>query len=362
MQAGDRAWQRFQVRVAWHPMVAAPESPGDTIPMSTPTSPRPYPRLLADVGGTNVRLAVQGEVDGPLLHVGSYACASFPGLLEAIGHHLAVEALECPRWGAFGIATAITGDVVRMTNHPWSFSILALQASLGMNQLMVLNDFSALAMSLPALGEAERWQIGGGSPIARAPMALIGPGTGLGVSGLVPALSGAGMVPIAGEGGHVTLSSFNSEERAVLEVLHCRFGHASAERALSGPGLENLYAALGQVRGARARELAAHAVTAAAQASSDPLAKDTLDLFSSLLGNVAGNLALTLGARGGVYVGGGIVQRLGRQFNAARFRQSFEAKGRFREFLCQIPSFIILSTEQAALKGASLALDAGLAR
>lgn len=343
-------------------MAAAPESPGDTIQMTVRTSPRPYPRLLADVGGTNVRLAMQGQVDGPLLHVGSYACASYPGLLEAIRHHLAVEALDCPRWGAIGIATAITGDVVRMTNHPWSFSIRALQTSLGMEQLMVLNDFSALAMSLPALGEAERRQIGGGSPIALAPMALIGPGTGLGVSGLVPALSGAGMVPIAGEGGHVTLTSFNSEERAVLDVLHWWFGHASAERALSGPGLENLYMALAQVRGVRVRGLAAHEVTAAAQASSDPLAKDTLDVFSSLLGNVAGNLALTLGARGGVYVGGGIVQRLGKHFNAARFRQSFEAKGRFRDFLSQIPSYIILSTEQAALKGASLALDAGSAR
>ena len=330
--------------------------------MTAQASPRSYPRLLGDVGGTNVRLAIQGQVDGPLLRVGTYACASFPGVLDAIRHHLAVEALDCPRWGAIGIATAITGDAVRMTNHPWSFSIRALETSLGMDQLMVLNDFSALAMSLQALREDERWQVGGGSPVTRAPMALIGPGTGLGVSGLVPTLSGAGMVPIAGEGGHVTLSSFNSEERAVLEVLHWRFGHASAERALSGPGLENLYMALGQVRGARVRELAAHEVTAAAQAGSDPQASDTLDLFSSLLGNVAGNLALTLGARGGVYVGGGIVQRLGRHFNAARFRQSFEAKGRFREFLSQIPSFIILRTEQAALKGASLALDAELAR
>jgi glucokinase len=116
------------------------------------------------------------------------------------------------------------------------------------------------------------------------------------------------------------------------------------------------------VRGTSVSKLAAHEVTAAAQAACDPLASDTIDLFSSLLGNVAGNLALTLGARGGVYVGGGIVQRLGRHFNAARFRQSFEAKGRFRDFLSQIPSFIILSTEQAALKGASRALDAGLAR
>jgi len=325
--------------------------------MTTAMNEIAYPRLLADVGGTNARFASQTRPQGPLEHCGSYPCADFETLWDAISHHLWREGLDKPRAGAIGIATAITGDHVRMTNHHWAFSIKGLQDALGLQRLLVMNDFSALALALPVLQPEGRRQIGGGHVVAGAPIGLIGPGTGLGVSGLVPAVNGEGLVPLGGEGGHVTLSSYEPEEAAVLQVLHRQFGHVSAERALSGPGLENLYGALAEVRGVAMPAASARAISAAALSGSDALAEATLQMFASLLGNVAGNLALTLGARGGLYIGGGIVPRLGDWFAASAFRVGFEGKGRFRAYLQEIPTFVVQASDQAALLGAGRALD-----
>jgi len=317
-----------------------------------------FPRLLADVGGTNVRFATQLRPQGPLLHRAGYACADFETFWDAICHHQWRLGLAAPQACAIGIATAITGDHVRMTNHHWSFSIRGLKQALKLERLLVLNDFSALALALPALTEADCWRVGGGAAVAGAPIALLGPGTGLGVSGLVPAVCGAGLVPIGGEGGHVSLASFEPEEAAVLQLLRREFGHVSAERALSGPGLENLYRALAEVRGLGRRAQEAAAISAAALAGSDALSEAALALFCGLLGEVAGNLALTLGARGGLYIGGGIVPRLGDWFGRSPFRARFEAKGRFTSYLQAIPTLVVRNGEEAALLGASRALDA----
>ena len=319
-----------------------------------------FPRLLADVGGTTVRFASQFSANGPLQQTGSYACADFESLCDAICHHLWREGLGAPRSGAIGIATPVIGDHVRMTNHRWTFSIKAMQEALGLQRLLVLNDFAALAMALPALPPDARWQVGGGTAVHGGPIGLIGPGTGLGVSGLLPAFNGEGLLPISGEGGHVSLSSYDAEERAVLDILHRRFGHVSAERALSGPGLENLYSALAEVHGVKVEALQAQQISAAGLARSDAIADAALEMFCSLLGGAAGNLALTLGARGGIYIGGGIVPRLGNRFADSKFRRSFEAKGRFKAYLSDIPSFVVRSSEQAALLGACRALDLGM--
>ena len=312
-----------------------------------------FPRLVADVGGTNVRFASQYLSQGPLLGMASYVCADHESLWDAMQHHLRSQGLERPRCCAIGIATAITGDQVQMTNHHWSFSIEALRQALGAERLLVINDFTALALALPALAPGSRRQVGGGAAVDGAPIGLVGPGTGLGVSGLLPGVGGAGLAPIGGEGGHVTLSSFEPEEDAVLRVLQRRFGHASAERALSGPGLENLYQGLAGVRGQVVTERDAKSITA----GEDQLARDTVELFCSLLGNVAGNVALTLGARGGLYIGGGIVPRLGARFDRSRFRERFEAKGRFRDYLAAIPAYVVSASDEAALLGACRALD-----
>ncbi|MBO9686788.1 MAG: glucokinase [Mitsuaria chitosanitabida] len=319
-------------------------------------------RLLVDVGGTQVRFASQETATSPLSHVARYVCREFDSLADAIFYHLHREGLPKPKRCAIGIATAVTGDHVRMTNHHWSFSTRALQAALGAERLLVINDFAALALALPvlpAMGPRSTRRIGGGEAVVGGPMGLVGPGTGLGVSGLLPSEDGGTPVAVAGEGGHMTLASYDPEERAVLDLLHRRFGHVSAERAVSGPGLENLYTALAELRGlklAPGEGRAAPAITAAALAG-EPFSSEVVTMFCALLGDVAGNVALTLGARGGLYIGGGIVPRLGEWFDRSPFRARFESAGRLTAYLRAIPTFVVHETEQAALLGAGRALD-----
>jgi glucokinase len=234
---------------------------------------------------------------------------------------------------AIGIANPILGDRVQMTNHHWSFSISELQSAVGLQRLIVIDDFTALDLSLPALTRADLRQIGGGVAVEGTPMAVLGPGTGLGVSGLFCVGAQAGFLPVNGEGGHVSLSPADDQEAAVIRRLQIRFGHASAERALSGPGLVNLYEAACSMASAAADRLAPSDVLERAVSSSERHCTTALELFCSFLGGVAGNLALTLGARGGVYIGGGIAPRIVGEIERSMFRARFEAKGRFADCL-----------------------------
>ena len=314
-------------------------------------------RLLGDVGGTNARFAWQEAEGAALRDILTLPCAGFPALADALTAYLHRVGRPAPPWCAIGIATPVTGDEVRMTNHPWAFSITALQAEFGFERVVVINDFTALALALPDLGAHELKQLGGGSPVADAPMALIGPGTGLGVSGLLPCGEPGRWVALQGEGGHVTLAPGNAREEAVLQLLRRDFGHASAERAVCGPGLVALYAALCELDGsAAAAPAGASQITARALDGSNAQCVEALDLFCAFLGNVAGNLALTLGARGGVYIGGGIVPRLGAAVERSRLRACFEDKGRFRSYLEPIPVFLIHTAVSPALLGAARSL------
>jgi glucokinase len=324
-----------------------------------------YPRLVGDIGGTHARFGLVMRPRGLVQDVAVLRCAEHDTVFDAIQAYLRERAGAAPRVAAIGVATAVTGDEVRMTNHPWTFSIEALQRALGLDRLLVINDFSALALALPELPLSERRAVGGGHAVPGAPIALIGPGTGLGVSGLIPVPGGSPLhepghgtyVPIAGEGGHVTLMSSEPDEAAVLDVLHRRYGHASAERALSGPGLQALYDAVCSLRGVTPRPLTAAQVSRSALDATDPDCARAVAMFCSLLGHVAGNLALTLGARGGVYIGGGIVPRLGEWFTRSSFRDRFESKGRFRDYLRDIPTWVVTSAQSPALSGACRALD-----
>lgn len=316
-----------------------------------------YPRLLGDVGGTNARFAWQGAPGAPMECISTYPCKDHESLLKALQHYLREHAKPVPVACCIGIATPMVGDQVKMTNHHWGFSIRGLERDLGVARLLVINDFTALALSLPDLTADELVQVGGEAPVSGAPVALLGPGTGLGVSGLLPAPRGAGLVPITGEGGHVTLAATDETQEAVLRQLRQRFGHASAERALSGPGLVNLYEALCSLEGVATRSLSAADVTDAAAAASDPQCVQAEAMFLSLLGTVAGNLALSLGARGGVYLGGGILPRLGERIFASGFRDAFERKGRYQSYLAPIPVYVINARQSPALLGASRALD-----
>ena len=318
----------------------------------------PYPRLLGDVGGTNARFAWQAQADAPLTAVAGQRCQDEPTLLAAIKRYRATHGLPRPGSAAIGIANPVTGDRVQMTNHHWSFSIAQLEQDLGVQRLAVINDFTALALSLPDLAAADLRRIGQGQAVAHAPLALIGPGTGLGVSGLLRA-DVDGYVAIAGEGGHVTLPAADDAEAAVVAWLRERFGHASAERALSGSGLVNLYQAAAHLSGQPVRAIEPAQVIEGARAGTCAACRSAIDLFCSFLGSVAGNLALTLGARGGVYIGGGIVPRLLPELEGSRFRDRFEGKGRFQDYMVAIPTFVIDAAESPAFMGASRALDIG---
>jgi glucokinase len=262
-----------------------------------------------------------------------------------------------PVEAAIAIANPITGDAVRMTNHHWAFSQAAVRAEFGLRRLRLLNDFTALALALPDLAPEQLRQVGGQAALADAPKALIGAGTGLGVSGLLPNGQG-GWVPVQGEGGHVTLPAETARERLLMDGLTARYGHASSERLLCGQGLLDAFEILcGADAAATSGINSPAAVTEAALQARHPQAVEALALFCALLGSCAGNLALTLGARGGVYIGGGIAPRLGAALDASAFRQRFEAKGRFQGFLQAIPVWVITADPSPALLGAARVLD-----
>ena len=314
-----------------------------------------FPRLLGDIGGTHARWAWQESANSALQDISVQACRASPTLLDSARTYLTATGHAQPHSAGIGIATAVTGDVVHMTNNPWTFSIKELKQSLGLKHCLLLNDFTALALSLPALAASELRSVGGGVAVAGAPIALIGPGTGLGVSGLLRSAGGQ-YCPLSGEGGHATLAAADERESALLSVLRGRFGHVSAERLLSGPGLVELYRASCELHGRTARNLTPAEVSAAALDASDPDCIASAHHFVAFLGTTAGNLALTLGALGGLYIGGGVVPRLGAAFNAGLFRQRFEDKGRYQDYLRAIPCWIITASAPALL-GASRALD-----
>jgi glucokinase len=301
-------------------------------------------RLLADIGGTNARFAL---ADGTSVRDElQLNCADFPEIDAAIRHYL-LEAADGEQIeeAAFAIAAPVTGDQISMTNHSWRFSLNALRQRLRLRRLIALNDFTALAMAVRHLPRSELTQIGGVAHSSMAPIALLGAGTGLGVSGLVHA--GEHWLPLQGEGGHVSLAPGNARELAVLQQLWRRFEHVSAERVLSGAGLINLYTAVAELNGAPVLPLAAADVTREGLEGSDTHCSEALQMFCALLGSVAADLVLTLGATHAVYIGGGIVPRLGDYFERSAFRQRFEAKGRYAAYLKDVPAYVIRTARPA---------------
>ena len=295
--------------------------------------------LVGDIGATNARFGLVSP-DGAIVHSGVFADADFATIGEAIRAYLAqANAFMSPRIGCLAIAAPVGGDEIRMTNHPWNFSRAALRDELGFERLEVINDFTAVALSLPRLGATDRMPVGGGSAVAGRPIAVLGPGSGLGASGLIP--TGTRWSPLTGEGGHVTMPAVTARENGVLEWMRRHFDHVSAERCLSGPGLVNLYNALAALDGVPAAPYTAAQITDPGNAARDPLCREATAMFCAMLGTVAGDLALALGAQGGVYIAGGIVPRLGARFVESGFRASFEAKGRLSPYVAAIPTYVV---------------------
>ena len=314
--------------------------------------------LIGDIGATNARFAVLQ--DGVPTSIRVLPVASYASLQDAIIAYfegLDQADLRRPTIGAVAVAGPVTGDYLSFTNHPWSFSISGLARDVGLNHLDVINDFVAQALAVPRIGPEARRQVGTGSSVAGAPVGIIGPGSGLGVSIVVPVETGGGTlwVPLSGEGGHVTLSPVTDREVALVAWLH-RTGraHVSAETLICGKGLTTLYAGLSALDGIAPSHLEPADVSRRAISSEDPIAVEAVEIFCALLGTVAGNLALTAGARGGIFIAGGIVPKMGEFFDHSQFRPRFVAKGRMRTFLEPIATYVITEEFPAFLGLAEL--------
>jgi glucokinase len=305
------------------------------------------PSLIADIGGTHARFAVV-EPDGRIGEMEVLRCREHPGPVEAAQSFLdRLKPSAAPVTGAFAVASALDGDWVDLTNSAWSFSQDEARRRLGLERLTLVNDFTAVALSVRHLSGDDLVALGGGPSVAGAPIAVLGPGTGLGVSGLVPSPSGQWMA-LATEGGHVTMAAANEREASVLDWLRRRFGHVSAERVLSGPGLVNLYQALCALDGHDPVDgVAPPWVLDNAVSGGCAVCGAALELFFAMLGTVSGNLALSLGAKGGLYIAGGILPRVRQAFAASSFRSRFEDKGRFQPYLAAIPVWLIVHPEPA---------------
>ena len=311
-------------------------------------------RLIGDIGGTNARFAIaEGGKYGELRHV---EVDRYPSLHDALSDYL-TSLPQTERYGLAGvldIAGPVIGDRISLTNQSWSFSIKELKQSLGLASLTVVNDFAATARAIPHLTPQQKLVIGPSIAKAHGNIGIVGPGTGLGMSSLIP--HGGDWTLVAGEGGHATLAASTEEEFAIIQMLRKRWSHVSAERVLSGAGLVNLYEALCALRGIEPLMLQPADVTRRAMEQSDEICVRAFARFCEFLGSVAGDLALTISAFGGVYIAGGILPRFKEAFAASNFRARFESKGRFSKMLAGMPTWLILDENPGLIGLANMPL------
>lgn len=304
--------------------------------------------LVADVGATHTRLAV-GEAGGKPQQPRVVENGEWSDLTGLLREFLSALSGPLPTRAMLAVAGPVENNAVALTNLDWRIDGAQFADDLGMASVQLYNDFMALAAALPYLEDAECVRLGGGDPLPSAAKAVLGPGSGLGVAGLVP--TPYGWWPVAGEGGHVTLPPRDEHEAEILVELRDEgHWHVSAERALSGPGLVNIYRAIAHRRVVEIPKSISPAAIVEHAAGKDAIARETLNTFFSMLGTVAGNVALTFGARGGVYLGGGILPRVREMLMRSHFRERFEAKGRLQPYLARIPVYLIIA-EAPALRG-----------
>jgi len=300
--------------------------------------------LLADIGGTNARFALLA--DGTVGNIAHLAVSDFGSFGEALDRYLG----GLPQAGVIGAAIlAVSGAVedgrCALTNNPWVIDAAELCAAHGFSMVRLINDFEAVAWALPRLSPGQLLRVGGRQPVEGAPLVALGPGTGLGVAASIPHADGHLVLP--SEGGHSTMAGSSPREDAVIAHLRRRLGHVSAERVLSGNGLENLHDALAALDDITLPRRSAAEITRAGIEGSCPTSRAAIDMFCAMLGTVAGNLALTFGAKGGIFIAGGVLRHMPEYFAGSQFRARFEEKGRFRSYLEPIPTYLILDDDAA---------------
>ena len=309
--------------------------------------------LIADIGGTNARFALVEAGGFTPQHERTLACANYRSLVDAALAYLDDVSQPMPESASLAIATPVSSDRVVMTNHIWDLSVEETRKALGLKSLKVLNDYTALALALPHFGKDDYYQVGRGSTVEKQTLAVLGPGTGLGVSGAVYA--GDYWLPLQSEGGHISYGPLNEREAVVIDVIRMHHDFVSAESLVSGPGLVLLYESIAKCDGIKHELLSPKQITNQALKGDNPSAEEAVGMFCGILGAIAGNLALTLGARGGVFVGGGIVPKLGDYFTSSLFRARFEHNSRLGQYLAEIPTYVICS-KYPALIGAAVAV------
>lgn len=314
-------------------------------------------QFVADVGGTNIRLAT--IVDGKLTDIVKMLCKSHATIEDAIRFYFSQYPTRTYTQGCFGIACPVNQDKITMTNHSWTFSKKELQSSLNLKHLSVINDFTAVAHSLPLLEGKQILQIGKGEPVDGANVAVFGPGTGLGVKHLTAIDSG--WKTLDGEGGHVDFAPITETDMIIWRYLKNKLGRVSAEDIVSGRGLANIYSALNENRKLGLETLTPAQISTSAIEKSCELCVETLSIFCRLMGSFAGNIAMNLAAHGGVFIGGGIVSRFTNFLENSEFRAFFEAKGVVQSYVENIPTYVILEPDHGLI-GAYAYMNQQLAR
>ena len=300
--------------------------------------------LLADIGGTNARFAILA--DGMVREIVRMAVSdyrSFPAVLSAYLGKLPAAGLI--RSAILAVPGAIRNGRCELTNNPWVIDAAELRAAYGFSTVRLLNDFEAVAWSLPHISGDKLLQIGGRQAVEGAPLVALGPGTGLGMAANIP--HGHSHLVLSSEGGHSTMAGGTDREDAVIAYLRQRFGHVSSERVLSGRGLENLYEALAALDGIVLPKRRAAEITRDGVEGTCATSRAAIEMFCAMLGTVAGNLALTLGAKGGIYIAGGILRHMPDYLARSQFRARFEDKGRSCKYLEPIPVYLVLDEDVA---------------
>ncbi len=305
----------------------------------------PFPVLIGDVGGTNARFALLADRDTPPAAFHSVATADFPDIESAVEEGVFAYSGARPRSAVIALAGPIVGDAVDLTNAPWIVRPRDMIRRLGVEEVVLLNDFEALALSLTMLDDEDLVPVGGVAALPGAAKVVVGPGTGLGVAALLDA--GGIWVPVPGEGGHVALGPAEPDEFLLWPNIESEHGRVCAETLLCGRGLVTLYRAVARTDREHAAMLGPGEITAAALREADPLATKTLKLYCRLLGRLAGDMALIFMARGGVYVGGGIAPHILPFLADGEFRRAFEAKAPYEALMAQIPIWVITSDNPA---------------